>query len=232
MTASVQPSDLNKRIVDLVRQSWEEQGIPLLLSRLGGQDDGEIARAAKRHSTSLRAYLSRELLDHIRVIQHSNKPPIVAAIPADAGVQNDEIDELLDRTSSHSTAAIPRFHPAFWTAFRKPLDESQRRYMSVRAPIHFLDTTPEEQPDGSIEIPRQFITGRDAESTEVHRQAQEWLLANEIDPTLLQWSSRSVLGHLPSNDLLGRLLLALDSEDLKRISMPLDIVNKLRRQKL
>ena len=35
-----------------------------------------------------------------------------------------------------------------------------------------------------------------------------------------------------SDDLLGRLLLTLESDDLKRLSMPLDIVDKLRRQSL
>ena len=34
---------------------------------------------------------------------------------------------------------------------------------------------------------------------------------------------------LPSNDLLGRLILALDTRDLQKISIPMDIVAKLRR---
>ena len=46
------------------------------------------------------------------------------------------------------------------------------------------------------------------------------------------WKNKADVARLPSNDLLGRLLLSLEPDELRRISMPLDVVSKLRRQSL
>ena len=232
MTTTGQLSDLDNRIVGLVCQFWNEHQMPLLLSQLGGQENGEIAKVAKQRAGSLGAYLRLELTNHFRVLQHSAKPPVIGVIPVDAEVADGEVDALLDRTHSQSPKTARRFHLAFWTAFRKPLDVSKRRYMSLQAPIHFQDMSPEDQPDGFVEIERKYIASLDADAAEVRRQTQDWLHANDIEQALFIWPSQSSVKHLPSNDLLARLLLALGPDDLKRISMPLDIVNKLRRQKL
>ena len=238
MAISEQSSDLDHRIVSLVQQCWEEHRIPLLLSRLGGQDNGRIARLAKQQAGGLGAYLRRQLDDRVRVIQHSTKPSVIGAIPAEemeAGA-NGNFDALLERTQGHpsqpAVEAAPRYHPAFWAAFRKPLDESKGRYMSVRAPLRFLDTIPEDRPDDFVEIKREYVVGPDDEVAEVQKRARDWLAANHLDPTFFLSKRKAGDVRLPSDDLLGRLLLALEPDELERMSMPLDIVNKLRREPL
>ncbi len=227
-----QPPEFDDRIVASVRQYWNQHRVPLLLSRLGSQENGDIARMAKQRAGSLGAYLRRNLDDRIRVLQHSVRPPVIGAIPMDAEVGNDGIDALLDRTREQSTETTLRFHPAFWAAFRKPLDKSVRRYMSAQAPLHFRDTSPEERPDGFIEIECNYISGPDAKSEEVQQQVQQWLVANKIEVTPFLWKGQAGVRHLPSGNLLDRLILALEPDDLRRISMPLDIVGKLRRYPL
>ncbi len=234
MTTSQQSSDLDGRIVDLVRGFWEEHRIPLLLSRLGNQDNGQIAELAKKKAGSLRAYLRRELVGKVRVIQHSAKFPVIGAIPEDAELpENTDIDMLLEKTHSRLGAeAKPRYHPAFWAAFRKPLDESNGRYVSVQPPLRFQDMLPEHKPDGFVEITREYVLGPDAEVAEVQQRIQDWLAANKLDPAPFLLKNEANIARLPSDDLLGRLLLALEPDELKRISMPLDVVSKLRRQPL
>ena len=228
---SLQPSRLDSRIVDLVRECWEEHRMPLLLSRLGGGDDGRIGRLAKQEAGSLGAYLRRRLADRVRVIHHSANPTVAGAIPADAEIpENADFDMLLDQTRGRAVEATPRYHPAFWAAFRKPLDETSRRYMSVQPPPRFQDASPEDRPDGFVEITREYIVGLDVEEKEVHQKVQDWLAANEFDSESFLLKSKTTATHLPSDDLLGRLLLALEPDELKRISMPLDVVFKLRRQ--
>lgn len=231
MTDARQLSDLDDRIVDLVIRCWNEHRMPLLLSRLGDRENGDIAKETKQRAGSLSAYLSQELADRIRVIQHSAKPPLIGAIPADAVTTNDDVDVLLDQTCNQSTKTMPRFHPAFRAAFRKPLDEAKRRYMNVQAPVHFRDVNPKDRPDGFIEIERAYIVGPDAETAEVQQRMRDWLDTNGIEPMLFFRTSQPAARYSPSNDLLDRLLLALNADDLKRISMPLDIVSKLRGQK-
>ena len=102
----------------------------------------------------------------------------------------------------------------------------------MRAPLRFVDAAPDEHPDDVIEVQREYIVDREAEIADVVQQAQAWLSKNEndVDPALYLSEERWATPRLPVDDLLSRLLLALDAEDLKRISMPLDIVSKLRRQ--
>ena len=233
MTIAEQPADLDGRIVSLVREWWDEHQMPLLLSRLGNQYEGEIARQTKEQAGGLGAYLHRRLSNRVRVIQHGTKPPLIGVIPAD--VDTDAIgdfDALLDRTRSQAPQTLPRFHPAFWAAFRKPLHESKRRYMSVQAPLHFQDELPDHRPAGFVEVAREYVVGPDAETTDVQQKIQAWLADNGFEPTSFLMAGKAGTAHLPSDDLLGRLLLALDQDDLKRLSMPLDIVSKLRRQSL
>ena len=207
--------------------------MPLLLSRLGNQDNGRIARLAKQEAGSLGAYLRHRLDTRVRVIHHSSKPTVAGAIPTDVAASvNGDFDMLLERTHSQSPRTIPRYHPAFWTAFRVPLDEFNGRYMSIQTPLQFVDVSPEERPDGFFEIAREYIAGPDVKDKEVQQRAQDWLAASGLDPAPFLSKSKADVSRLPSDDLLGRLLLALEPDELKQISMPLDIVSKLRRQPL
>ena len=234
MTTSDPYPDLDSRILRLVHEYWEEHQTPLLLSQLGGRDGGDIAKLAKQRADTLAAYLRDRLSDRVRVIQHSAIQAVIGAIPAevDTGTNGDSIDALLDRTRDHTVRTIPRFHSAFWTAFKMPLEESRRRYLSVRAPIRFQDVASEHQPDDFVEIERKYIASLDAEAVEVHKMAQDWLSDNRMEATPFLWQSKTETTHLPPNDLLGRLLLALEPDELGRVSMPLDIVSKLRRESL
>ena len=229
---SIQPSDLDGRIVDLVQEHWGKHGMPLLLSLLGSEEGGEIGRLAKQEAGGLGAYLRHRLTARVRVI-HDSTNTVAGAIPVDAEVDaNAGFDRLLEKTHSRSSGASPRFHAAFWAAFRKPLDESKGRYTSIRAPFRFVDVSSEERPDGFREIAREYVVGPDAEAMEVQQKAQDWLAANGLDPDRFLWKDKADVARLPSDDLLGRLLLSLEPDELKRISMPLDIVSKLRRQSL
>ena len=234
MTIPEHTSDLDHRIVKLVRKFWEEHRMPLLLSRLGNQYDGEIGREAKKQAGGLAAYMRRQLTEHVQVIQHSSKPPLIGAIPTDVDTgTNGDFDGLLDQTCGPmATQSVQHFHPAFRAAFRKPLDESKRRYMSIQAPLRFRDVSPGDRPDGFIEIEQEYVVGADADLAEAQQTMQGWFDENGLDPTSFLMTGKSQTAHLPADDLLGRLLLTLDPDDLKRLSMPLDIVSKLRRQSL
>ena len=221
--------DLDQRIVSLVQQSWEEHQMPLLLSRLGAQDGGEIARLAKQEAFSLAGYLRDRLADDVRVIQHSSKPVVVGAVPADVEGEASDFDAWLERTHGQSVGMPPRFHPAFWAAFRVPLDETKRRYMGLVQPLRFVDAYPEDRPEGEgyAEIEWEYIDS-ELEPSEVQHNVDDWLEANGLEAAPFLATGRPA-SRASSEDLLSRLLAALDPDEQKRLAMPLDIVAKLRR---
>ena len=78
--------------------------------------------------------------------------------------------------------------------------------------------------------PASYIVGDDDDVVAVHSSIKRWLIANSLDESLFLADGESRHKQLPSDDLLGRLIVALTPEELKRMSIPLDIVSKLRRQ--
>ena len=232
MTNELQPEDLADQVVNLVQQFWKDHNRPLLLSQLGAHDNGQIAKRAKEEAGSLGMYLRNRLSDRIRVLQHSTKPTIIGAIPANEDIPGEDSDGLLNQTQTQSESVAQRFRPAFWAAFRKPLDHSLRRYISIQPPIHFRDVNLEPQSSGFIEIEQDFIVDTDADDTIVQQKINNWLADKKVDAIVFASDTKRQTACLPADDLLGRLLLALEPEELKRMSIPLDIVKKLRGQSL
>ena len=121
----------------------------------------------------------------------------------------------------------------FWTAFRKPLPDSSARYLSSDNPIRFADVPPGSAPPGSLEIPRAYIPGDEATDSDVAERIVEWLHDHDLDETRFLYVPRPPQHRperpLPADDLLGRLITALDPDELEKVSMPIALVAKLRR---
>ena len=222
---------LPDRIVELVGQCWQEKHSPMLLSALG-TIDRQIAPEARRQSGGLRAYIEASLDDRVRVVQHGTKPTVIGAVPRnqetdDVGDWDALLDELVG-AQAERRLADRRFHRAFWAAFRQPLDESRERCVAMDGPVRFSDEPTGHQPYHTIEVQRELIVGQEASISDVHQSIGTWLTANNLEPTRFLETARS--DTLPSNDVLGKLILALSLEELDQISIPMPIVAKLRRQ--
>ena len=219
-------AELADRVAQLVEEHWHQHGAPMLLSRLGNADQGEVGRLAKGHSASLAAFIREHLAARVRIDSGTQNRLVMAAAPANVE-QNLDVDGLLIRTGDPQPR---RFHPAFWAAFRVPLAEDHRRFLSTRSPIRFEDVPPTSEPQrvDCVEIERRYIASAAGEVGEVQRRLTDWLDANSLDGQMYFAAKKAAL-HLP-HDLLGRLLQSLDHDDLKRMTVPLDVIDKLRRQ--
>lgn len=231
MTNPPEEPRIDREIADLVQGHWETHGTPLLLSQLGSRILREDAAVIKNKSENLAAYLRDRLADRVEVIQSGQNPTVIAAIPANVGKDsNIDVDTMLLGTSRR--LVFPRFHPAFWAAFVKEPAPRTRRYVSVGPPPRFQelsdDTTPSDA--DATEVASEYIVGDDDDVAAVHSSIKRWLIANSLDESLFLADRESRRKQLPSDDLLGRLIVALTPEELKRMSIPLDIVSKLRRQ--
>ena len=102
--------------------------------------------------------------------------------------------------------------------------------MNIQPPLYFRDESPEVHPTGFVEIERDYIADSDADDATVQQKINDWLAEKEIDPSIFGRDTNKKSACLPADDLLGRLLFALEPEELKRMSIPLDIVKKLRSQ--
>lgn len=234
MTTPSESSSIGDQIVDLIENWWQEHRSPLLLSLLGNLLGSENSRRIKLESSSLTDYLDQHLSSRVRVIRYSNNPSITAVVLK--GVEDDEnglFEKVLKRTRGRIGDTGPRFRPSLWAAFRAPLDETMTRYIATQEPIRFLDiSSSDPEPGNHTKISRQFIVSPDSESAEVQQKIDEWLKENNLDPTSFLIDTKEKSMPLPPKDLLSHLLLSLDSNDLKRIHIPIDIAKKLRQKPL
>ena len=225
------PQIINDTIAH-VNAFWREHGVPMLLSALGNVEHGRISREAKRQAEGLRAFLEVTVGDHVMVVEHSKNPTVVGVVPRNEvtrGIQ--DWDSLLDKPGPKTT--LRRLHPAFWAALRKPISDSMERYVQSgeSESVRFTDVAGGDDFPNGVRLGRQFIVGLEASSEEVHKAAMTWLNENNLDiSNFLPETGLRTSAKLPSNDLLGKLVLALGERDLQRISIPMDVVAKLRRQ--
>ena len=225
-------AEIDDRLVTLVVKWWEDHNKPVLLSQLGTREEGKLASSAREVSGGLADYIRSRLAQRIRVIQHDVMRELVGAVPADVNLDKcGGANALLERTRSQISGTT-RYHRALWAAFRMPLEDSSKRYICQNAPIHFEDIPPGQQPrDGYVEIDRSFVANT-LDAPQVQEKIEDWLAANDVDPAAFHISKGHQRQSLPANNLLDRLLVALDPDELRRITMPLDIVEKFRRQPL
>lgn len=231
MNSPPEQARIDCRIEDLVQEHWTEHKAPLLLSRLGSLIRPDEAAAIKKESENLAAFVREKLVGRVEVIQSSQNAAVIAAVPADVMEDsNIDVDAILSGTLRRSE--IPRFHPAFWAAFVKEPTLNARRYVSAGPPPRFQEfsdgTTPSD-PD-AIKIDSEYIVGTHDDVAKVHSSIRRWLIANSLDESLFLSDEESRHRQLPSDDLFGRLIMSLTPEELKRMSIPLDIASKLRRQ--
>ena len=231
MAVSLPDSTLNRQLLNIVQEHWRQHRSAILLSQLGSQIDRAESLQIKDDYGSLAGYLRKELSDDISLLHSRASPTIVGAIPADAETNGDKDPEtLLLYTPKRSQRSSPRFHPAFWAAFVKELAPEVRRYLSVGPPPRFRDLEQEETQENSIEIPREYITGTDENAGRVHESISNWLHNNRLEEANFLSGVDATHAHVPSDDLLGRLVVALSPDELRRMSIPMDIVRKLRQQ--
>ena len=225
--------DTQNLIHDTVRsvdEFWNEHERPLLLSALGSLEGGRISEHAKLHAGGLRPFLENVISDRLRVVQHSRNRTIVGVVPINERTREIvDWDPLLERTSAKPS--LLRLNPALWAAFSKPIDSSLVRYLQVSDFVRFVDVRSDDAPLDGFHIERKHIGGPEARPEEIYEKAMQWIRENKLDVSDFLHKPSSATGNrLPSNDLLGRLILALDSQELQRTSIPMDIVAKLRRQ--
>jgi hypothetical protein len=129
-------------------------------------------------------------------------------------------------------AAIPRYAPWFWAAFRVPLGkEHGRRFINLGTMTFGAALDDVADDDGDVrEIGAEFIVRDDGpvEPSVIAGFIERWLAEQGLEqgPFLTQRKD----GHRGERSLLDAMISALSSEQLKRVSLTLDVVKALKEQ--
>lgn len=214
---------LIKKIAGRIDEYWDKSGAPILLSSLGNTEGGEVARQAREFAGSLANFIEREV-PRARIVKHSRVLSLIGAVPKNVTEDSDDLLENVQRSSKNA-----RFVEVLWNAFKNPLDADKRRFVRPRSadePLHIVDIDRDDPPpDGSYEIPGNSID-QNRSISDTHSRIVAWIEENscKVEDFIKKPATTQNAG---GRDLLRCLLESLSEDDARRISLPLDIAQKL-----
>ncbi|WP_395944467.1 hypothetical protein [Brevundimonas sp.] len=237
-------ADWLETLESLVKDEWKEHGVALLLSRVPALMAGcgfsmeEILKGRK-----WRVFLETDpqVEGRFRVIQNEGHSIVWGVVPADA-----QVSEPYSRYFRTRTSAKPiRFAPAAWKAFTLPIPEDRRRWIVDEPSIGFADHPAENVPETGYEIERRFIvpeeTGGDNEvfKAEVQASIASWASELQIEvsrfglgrkrvPVSKAQRPATIIAEGGAETALDQLIGLLQPAERTRISLPLDVVERLR----
>jgi hypothetical protein len=203
---------IRKRIAEIVEGHFNTGKGHLFLAQLGsklGQDRVTLEKLTRmKLSQFVRSHLSYEIGT---TGEHKNVLYFVAH----------------GKSAEAPDTPLPRYLPKFWAAFAVPLTDAHERHINLET-LKFGPDVGDLQADGQDVRPidAKYISPRDASGS-----------ASDTAARILAWLHEQHLAgdrfvdtrkrHRDMDTLLDVLLKALDIEQLKRISLPLDIVKAL-----
>ncbi|MFD1837305.1 hypothetical protein [Paracidovorax cattleyae] len=213
-----------------VDEHFDRERAGMLLQNLGWaifKEKPELR--AVMGTQKLKYFLKSHMSTDVSVIPSPLRPLDSWAFPA--GLDLDPSDEKLFRVTAPKPAEQRlRYHPAVWGAFTKPLEPGHRRLIWLEPEPKFSDQEPIEQPPpaGSLTVDVPAVDpGSESFLEEIHARIAKWMQENEVGYEKLAPRKSEPPSH--SKSLLDAILSTLDDGDLRRVTLPLDIVHKLLR---
>jgi len=224
-------ADWVEKLVEEARTRWSE-GRLLLLSQIPAflRDRG-IDLTGVQAGRPLLTTLRKDCAHELSFFQDPENPAVWAALPSDVSTNLEAANVFASRPStgfSPTPVSAFRFKPWFWAAFVKQIETGKRRWVLQN---RYLDASGDRPvpPSAREVVPDDVVypgTGQPVDSAAVSASIEAWVKRNGVD--LAEFNAGgSVHGH-QGNEPVRRLAFeSLDSADLRRIKIPMDIVLKL-----
>ncbi|WP_421991987.1 hypothetical protein [Qipengyuania sp.] len=225
---SLQADELVAKISAYVLEFFRKRGKAVYLSAIGQWlSSEEIDFRSVVGEQGLAGFLQEAASEKLKVISHPEDTKILAVLPAEEADNTGAWPE--PSTPKHHARRRPRIEGKIWEAFNAELSDGETRWLALQ-PTHDWQDNSSGKPSGNyLEIERRFIyphaTISGSRVDAVYELISEWCKLHNVNVV--------DLFHVPSGEgrgsALSLLLSVLDTPDLSRISMPLDVVAKLQR---
>jgi hypothetical protein len=221
-------------IVTEVQKHWSRTGRALLIAQLGSRL-GANTRTEIEADTGLKlqAFIRTNMTDDLLIHPNPRSPDILGLFPRDAQLAED----LSFYFQPAGQPAAKRYRPSFWAAFAKPIAPNYRRY--IRPDDLFFVDLPQTAPApvNTLEITRDAVPPEDADGRDqlIIQSISKWLAQTSLPEQSVLLGAHTdsrIATEQTSHNLLFSILSHLDDAELKRITLPMDIVRKLARAKV
>ncbi|ROM56503.1 hypothetical protein BK649_05970 [Pseudomonas canadensis] len=228
---SISHEELKKIIVDNVKAVFEKTGQGVFLSSIGLL----LAKNCPQFKELLAGrkladFIRKELSGEIDIISHTSDPLIKVVVPHndDVGINVGSVEPEV----SDIGIGLPRYSRAVWSAFSKEVRAGFLRVIKLSQNTYFRDIPSSSGiPEGFYLVDNAPAEGAPKSSESTHQRIQTWLDKNKIELELVLAGKDSVDSERGKPlSLLERIVSALPEADLKRIQLPLDVVERLLRE--
>ena len=225
-----------KLISSAVDAEWKSGQKPILLSQIGSLEQGKIVEFIKSSGVSLKKFISSEMNDKYRVEHHSENKAVIGIFPRNTKTTSvKSFDQFFDY-KNHKAEKKVRIKPVFWAAFKKPLNEGMNRYILFEPKQTFEDIKKTDAPPpGGVSLPSKYIVSEKTSDDNIFNNISKWLEEQQFSIEKISQGRNFDKRHpkLPPNaNLLEHILVSLTVDELKRVSIPLDVLKKLYFSKL
>lgn len=227
---------LRESILELTQKYWVSDQRVLLFSRLGSELNKSFNVKEILGATKLSEFVDAELAGKVKRVTFDGVSSASGIIPADAniGQSHEEASRhFFGDGGKKQTESPHRFDPVLWKAFGSKIEDGQSRSISIDPVIRYQDHAGGNGPY-KYKISPEMIVGTDlhmpheVRAAKIYQNIVTWLDENNISTK----SALAVRSLKPSAEESGQtklhqLIALLPAEDLRRIHMPLDVIQKL-----
>ncbi len=208
--------------------------IDRIRARIAGLIDGHFSEGATSYYLS---QLGNELKDDRKTLERLTRKKVSEFV-------QDEFQYEIGRTGSHNNVlfivapganpgnpapALPRFNKRFWAAFSVPLPEGERRFLDLSN----LNFGPDREELGSEgrdirEIEARYLPTANESRTpaQVAEEIKAWAEVQRLDVEHFTIARRKRPTE-SGKSLLTEIITMLDKDQLKRVCLPLDVIQTL-----
>jgi len=208
--------------------------IERIRARIAGLIDGHFSEGATSYYLS---QLGNELKEDRKNLERLTRKKVSEFV-------QDEFQYQIGRTGSHNNVlyivapgadpekpevTLPRFNKRFWAAFAVPLSDGERRFLDL-ADFNFGPNHEKLVLDGNEirEIDAKYLLSENEirAPAQTGEQIKAWADAQNLD--IEQFTIARHKRPIESGKtLLTEIITALDKDQLKRVSLPLDVIQTL-----
>lgn len=206
---------IKARITALVNDRFSRGSEMYYLSQLG-TDLGADRRALERLShRKLRQFVEEALTFTIKVTGQNQNVFYIAR----------------DATTTSASETPRRYNRSFWLAFAVSLMEDNRRFLNLDTQRFGPDEASLRKVGGDVrEIVADYLRqpGEPGDPQSIAEKISRWLSDQELDPAPFLLTQKQRAAFSAQRSALDMLLESLDNDQLKRVNLPLDIVQALK----
>lgn len=209
---------IRAKLVEIIEAEFESGSDAVYLSRLGnalGDDRLTLERLSHQK-------LSSFVAEHLEYpIQQTGKQQNILYLVR-PGV--DPVDVTFKSSST------PRYSRRFWAAFAAPLSEGEERHINLNtqrfgASIEQIKVAPD---DDIRPIPHDYVSNGSESASEIAGMISSWLADQGLQPdAFLQRRGKKERADYDHLSILDQMIRTLDGDQLRRVSLPLDVVASL-----